>query len=714
MKKTFFTIALLSAFIVGWGQPSITNLSYQSTVDLFGLYEISFKLPHYNNPYDPDTISVYGVFNGPNYRCDTVLGFYIRPYVFSQDPVGGFEVAEPLIGDNNIHWSIRFTPDTIGRWEFFIHAQDIHGETFSPARPNTYSFECELVENAKGFISKANERFLKREVVEDREQKQHSFFPVGPNVAWYSQKVGTGYNQIYGIYEYERRIDSLAGNCNYMRIWLNTYQYLNLYGPEYTQNQAMYFDTTLNQKDAAELDHIVAYAAQNNIALMMCIFTFGDFIPKSYNVSYPPGTWEYNPFNTVLHLNSPNDFFTDTQAKKITKNLIRYIIARWGYATNVMCWELWNEVDQIQKKLETPNADIIDWHNEMEDYIRSTDPFGHLVSTSTSGYNNIPELYQGMFNLMDFIQRHRYCNIQYAESKQQTPYTNYLVRNQMYTVFPSTPFFMGEFGFSPTSVSTLQPKDPFGIDLHNSLWASLFSASMGPTSKWSWFHVDSCGLYNRFKPLLEFCNQLPMLSGSFNHYTTAVLNNHFLDCENGILTYYMKNASEDTIYGWCQDTAFCYQSLRRLTDSVYLHVDKSGIIVNDSITNDTVFLRSSNWMFMDSIVLDPSGYLYTLDITKRPPPCSNSNVIKIPISSKPTQSLYKVRWFNSETGLAYNFLDENVSVQRDSMGNKYILISFPSSIRDLVNQAINNTFGDAVFGIYFRKGVYEPGTYRDN
>ena len=33
----------------------------------------------------------------------------------------------------------------------------------------------------------------------------------------------------------------------------------------------------------------------------------------------------------------------------------------------------------------------------------------------------------------------------------------------------------------------------------------------------------------------------------------------------------MINATEDTIYGWCQDTAFAYQSLRWLTDNAKLY-----------------------------------------------------------------------------------------------------------------------------------------------
>ena len=98
-----------------------------------------------------------------------------------------------------------------------------------------------------------------------------------------------------------------------MRIWLNRYQYLNLYGPEYTQivngSPTVYFDSLINQKDAAELDEIVTYAGQNNISLMLCIFSAGDFNPQNPQEPETLSVWENNPYNTILHLDDPCDFF---------------------------------------------------------------------------------------------------------------------------------------------------------------------------------------------------------------------------------------------------------------------------------------------------------------------------------------------------------------------------------------------------------------------
>ena len=172
----------------------------------------------------------------------------------------------------------------------------------------------------------------------------------------------------------------------------------------------------------------------------------------------------------------------------------------------------------------------------------------------------------------------------------------------------------------------------------------------------------------------------------------------------------MKNSAEDTIYGWSQDTAFSFQSLRRLTDVVYPTIITDTIITidtvfdsNDSVVSiimDTVIQQDTTWKFFNNFVIDPNGYLYTLDAQKKPHPSSNSNTIKIPIQNKPVRSKYYVKWFDPESGLEYNFGSYH-TVQQDSEGQKFIAISFPSSIRNLEMNTINNTFGDVVFALYY-------------
>ena len=673
----------------GFGQ-FVPLFSYPNSVDLFGLCEISFNLPVvYSNPYDPDIISVSAEFTAPDNSSYLVNAFYYENYTFQQNNAGYEEATHNSMFDG---WRIRFTPTMVGTWTFIIRAFDYNGELHLPFLNVNYSFSCTSVSNADGFITMANTRFLKRDIVRNGQRQFHSFFPIGPDVAWYGCVDFLSFDQPRGIYDYQKYIDSLDSNANYMRVFINRYQYLSLYGPEYTQivngNPIVYFDSIINQKDSSELDFIISYALRHGVTITPCIFNCGDFRYENIDPS-DVSIWANNPFNYKLDLGEPCDFFTNTEAKRITKNLLRYIISRWGYATNIFCWELWNEVDHVSKICDDNvgiEQNILDWHDEMANYIRTIDQFGHLISSSVGSTDGIPP-FSLMHQNLDIVQRHTYQTIQIARSRFEFPNILYSIakKSHLSNYYPSKPFFQAEFGFNRREQT--EEKDPKGVSLHNSLWSSLFSVSIGPASFWWWKYLDSCDLYKRFTPMLNFCRNLPILSSTFLASRTGIENDNVLIFPNGLETYYMINAAEDTIMGWSQDTAFAYQSLRWLTDSVRMQ--------NDTLDDGTILPA---FYFVDSVPYDTNGYVYTLNPSKRPQPSSNSNSITLPISNQPVGSRYLVRWYDPETGYAFNTgIIDYAYVQQDALGNRFVCFTFPSHIRDLQRHTVNNTFGDAVF-----------------
>lgn len=680
IKKYLLLLYFASFSILCLAQPRISGLTYPKEVDVYDLYEIRFQLGAYDNPYDPEVIDVYAEFTGPNGQLRRVVGFYYEGYQFMKEK--NYEVASR--DGSSDGWRIRFTPDFPGKWTYVIHAVDRKGERQSAVM----SFNCHSKKSAEGFIRKANSKYLKREAFINGKRGYQPFYPVGPNVAWYSSADYNKYKKPYGIYDYEYYIDALSGNANYMRVWICRYQYLSLYGPEHagTMNGKphMYFDASLNQKDAAELDHIVSYAAQNDINLMLCLFTFGDFrndsegVESSEKYGSMPSGWCYNPYHTVLGLEQPLAFFNNPKAMRVTRNLVRYCIARWGYATNIAFWELFNEVDNIFKgdemNQEVKDA-IINWHSEMAKVFSEQDPYHHLVTSSMCSLKGKEDLEKGVFKDLDFVQRHSYHNIQKAVFGEQVPQRLLDVSENMRETYPSKPVFIGEYGFGSNAQKiTANQMDPYGFDLHNTLWSSLFSGSAGPASFWRWSYLNDKQLYGSFRPMLTFCKTLPLLSDSFTGKTTGESEGTALTFPNGLETYYLVNDSQDTLLGWAQDEAFAYQSLRRLTDEV-----------------------GKNNHFVDNGVLDPEGYVYTLDPAKRPAPSSSSNRIVLPIENQARGTRYQVRWFDGETGQELTDEATTVTVKRPLFRSKRLVIEFPSSIRDLRKDRINNTFGDAVF-----------------
>ena len=687
MKKYLILMLLASVFAVGHAKPNITDVSFPASAKQFELYEIAFQLDNYANPYDPEIINVYAEFMGPDGKTLTVNGFYYESYTFEK-----YQDYERASAGRDKGWRVRFTPNMSGSWSFRLHAIDKKGKTeLSSIGSKPFQFRCESVDNTQGFIRKANNRYLKQEVVANGQQRFQPFYPAGPNIAWYSY-VGSS-SKPRGIYDYESYIDSITGSANFMRIWLNRYQCLNLYGPESTQKvdkkTTVYFNSTLNQKDAAELDHIVAYARRKGINLMPCIFTFGDYS----NINSAPSIWDNNPFHTILGLKSPNEFFTDKEAKRITKNLIRYIVARWGYATNIMCWELWNEVNNHTNgdlSVDKHGRNIVDWHNEMQAYIRSIDPYHHLITTSLGTFSTDDYMCQNLFKSLDIVQIHTYGNIQKAKSKEQRSHQLMEKSIETRALYPDKLFFVGEFGFGQSRGNPkYQDKDPYGFDTHNCLWSSLFSGSMGSASFWFWDYLSENKLLCIYRPILNYIKNLPVLSDRFVPRTTASIKKNATVFPNGIQTYYLINDTEDSLYGWCQDSVFSYQSLRRQTD----RVGKNGHFDNEG-------------------VFDAKSYVYSLDANKKPKPCSNSNTIILPIESQPKGATYSVRWFDGETGLEIVSERTTVTVKSDLINGRHIAIEFPSLVRDLKKKQIRNAFGDAAFIITLDQAENNTGSFQ--
>ena len=682
MRKYFLLLTLLGLFSTSFSQPSLTVNDAPNKVSVYDKYEVSFTLRHYDNPYDPEVINVYADFTAPDGRTFRVIGFYYEGFNFREET----KVEVATRQRDMDCWKIRFTPDMPGPWTFVIHAVDQNGESYCDG----LAFDCQTKVDANGFIRAANNQFLKREVMANGVRSERSFFPVGPNVAWYSTADYNKFKKPYGIYDYKYYIDALAGNANYMRVWSCRYQYLSLIGPEHANREndkpVMYFDSKLNQKDAAELDYIVSYAAENGINLMLCLFSYGELrddseaLAESEKYGSMPSGWRYNPYHTILGLEQPGEFFSDPKAMRVTRNLVRYYVARWGYATNIVCWELHNEVANAFKNYPSQGNEtdaVVNWHKELANFIRTIDPYNHLVSTSIGNDSYLPGILESIYEDLDIVQDHNYQNLQKAKSKDQMSHILFNKANEMRELYPEKPCFMGEYGLtSNDSGISNSTKDPMGVDLHNSQWSSLFSGSIGSASFWFWKDLRQREVFNRFRPMMVFANSLPVLSGTYTAATTGKVSGNNLVFSNSIETYYLVNATQDTLIGWCQDGAFAYQALRHLTDRVS---------EKNHFANDGVF--------------DPEGYIYTLDPAKRPAPSSLSNRIVLPIENQRAGTVYVVRWFDPETGRELRSETAEAVVRRSWFRGKRIVIDFPASIRNIIGRRINNTYGDAVFMI---------------
>jgi len=232
-------------------------------------------------------------------------------------------------------------------------------------------------------------------------------------------------------------------------------------------------------------------------------------------------------------------FFTDESAKAKYKNRLRYIVARWGYSPYIGMWEFFNEVDNVQFR----NADnpidgkvIVEWHNEMSNYIKQIDPYGHIVTTSIShrdieGLNAVPDI--------DINQKHIYRNIHVIPS-QIIKYANDFQK----------PYIIGEFGFEwDWSKNFDDFAEDMDIDFKRGLWYGMFSPTPVFPMSWWWEYFDKRGMTSYIKGVREINDKmlaagkgsfeaLPVEAGKFEAFGVK--------CGNTVFVY-LFNPTKETL-----------------------------------------------------------------------------------------------------------------------------------------------------------------------
>lgn len=217
-------------------------------------------------------------------------------------------------------------------------------------------------------------------------------------------------------------------------------------------------------------DQLVEASEKAKIGFQFVLFHHGQFSTRVNP------NWQDHPWNKAKggFLEKPADFFTDLEAKRRTKMWLRYAVARWGHSSAVMAWELFNEVEWVDARYENRWADIVSWHKEMADYLRSIDSYGHMVTTSSTF--EFPNLYDAV----DFYQPHVYpSDVRTAISGFKVP--------------ADKPLFFGEFG------PGVLDKKGQRLDVRDGIWAGLLSDHAGAGAFWTWEVVHREGLYSEYK-----------------------------------------------------------------------------------------------------------------------------------------------------------------------------------------------------------------------
>jgi hypothetical protein len=396
------------------------------------------------NPYDPAQIDLVVHYTAPDGSQFSVPAFWYGDYdVQTNNPCG------------QAGWKARFTPTQAGEWT--AQAEIINRGVKS--EPLTFPVAAAP---GKGFVRvhPQNPRYF---AFDDGT----TFFPVGLNIGWW---------QTNALQDYARWMDRLSANGgNLIRVWMASWSF----GIEWQFQD-------LGDYQAWLLDQVFQMAQARGIYIDLVLLNHGAF-----SVDVNP-EWTNNPYNAKNGgpCANPSCFVTDPAARQLFQRRLRYIAARWGYATNLFAWEWWNEANLTH----IPNDQLAAWIKEMTPVLRQYDPYRHLVTISFAGIF-APEVFK--LAEIDFAQHHEYSTQDPMESFPD-------LSDWESTIYPGKPLLFGEFGYS-AGVEDVGSVDQWGIHLHNGLWAAAFSGFASTAMYWWWdSYIEPLDLWSQYGGLANF------------------------------------------------------------------------------------------------------------------------------------------------------------------------------------------------------------------
>lgn len=459
-------------------QPILQNiLGHQDQIVQYEKMEWQVQLAAaFTNPFDYTQVSLQGIFISPDGDTVQVDGFFMQDYTLTSVASGA------IVPKDQGGFRLRFAPYKPGLWHYFLRLTDQSGQAVSPVQ----SFTCKGSMHS-GFIRRLNDRYLGFE-------DGSMFIPVGENMGWHQSNPYTDYRLWLG--------DLRGHGGNFYRLWQCHWGL----GLEWRPGQGYEGLRRYHQANSYYLDQLFEYSDDQGLYLMWALQHHGQ-VSTQVNPN-----WSESPYNQANGGSCTNtwDFFTQSAARDHTINRYRYILARWGHHRCIAAWELFNEVDWTDDFVNR-RKEVAEWHTSMSHFLRSADPYGHLITTSFAQDHYDPQVWQDA--QIDFTQTHYYPQV-------SNPEKVLAAGVKKYALDFGKPTLNGEFSIT-TSGHDLSTIDRQGIHVHNGMWASLFSGSCGVGLSWWWdSYIAPNNLYYHFEGISKLAPQL--IEADFQPVSTTV------------------------------------------------------------------------------------------------------------------------------------------------------------------------------------------------
>lgn len=300
------------------------------------------------------------------------------------------------------------------------------------------------------------------------------YIPLGFNLGWQGDKDIPMADQLDKM--------SKVG-VNWTRIWACHWDGKN---PWWPQEDPQASADGLWEPALEKWSKVISKCETNGVAFQMVLFHHGAFSSR-VNPNWPD-----HPWNSAKggFLKDAANFFTDAEAKRRSKMWLRYAVARFGHSPSLLAWELFNEVEWVDARYANRWPDIEKWHGEMADYVRSIDPYHHLITTSSAVDR------KDLWTKMDYLQPHIYTPSVFAGvSGAEQP--------------SDKPMFFGEFG-----AEDMNSADPRQV-ARDGILGGILANQAGAGQFWYWDLVESKNLYDEYQK----ASQVILQSGFADHPT---------------------------------------------------------------------------------------------------------------------------------------------------------------------------------------------------
>ena len=424
------------------------------------------NVPTASNPFDPSIMALDATFTLPSGRTIVVPAFWYQEFQRSLSGGNEYDTASAPP-----QWRLRFTPPEAGSYSLSL-AIRTNGQPF-----DTIATSFTVVSNSPpsrfGYVGVA---------------PSHQYFQtgdgqplrlIGENVDWMTTGLGT--------YRYDTWFPHMAAaGENYARLMMTPWSF----GMETGTNTL----TDYPLAPAWQLDYVFQQAEQHGLYLELClnIHLMLQPVPDYWgNDNY----WQSNPYNAANGgpCATQDAYFTNVVAQKTFQKTLRYVIARYGYSTKLLAWQLWSEIDNEYAYLNSSN--VPPWHAVMGDWLHTNDPYGHLITTSLTGGSDRPEIWT--LPEMDYACYHSYGD--------PDPAARLNAVAQSFHQRYGKPALIDEFGTSGSGWN--RTNDLYLRGFRQGLWGGALGGSVGTAMSWWWDSIDAEDDYSDYPALGAILNR---------------------------------------------------------------------------------------------------------------------------------------------------------------------------------------------------------------